>query len=137
MNLHHGSASAADSGQQYSAARNLTIFESVEDAIELPRCEGAITHEEARSLRTTISNGVEWRLFRRAVRLLAQGKGSRPWKLPKLSKIDAGMLDWRPLCVWRPAPIRSGGSPARVSAHSAAAVGCCADRADESIQGIR
>ncbi len=73
MNLHHGSASVADSGQQYSAARNLTILESVENAVELARRDGMITHEEERSLRTIIRNGIEWRLFRRAFVLLAQG----------------------------------------------------------------
>jgi glycosyltransferase involved in cell wall biosynthesis len=73
MNLHHGSASAADGGQQYSAARILTIFESVENAVELALREGSITQAQARSLRTIIRNGIEWRLFRRAFVQLAQG----------------------------------------------------------------
>src|SRR5208282_1664046 len=73
MNLHHGSASAADNGQQYSAARILTIFESVEDAIELARCDGAITHEQTCSMHRIVRSGINWRLFQQAFVLLAQG----------------------------------------------------------------
>ena len=72
MNLHHGSASAADHGQEYSSDKILTLFESVENEIARARNEGALWPEQACSMQRMIRDGLEWRLFRRAFVLLAQ-----------------------------------------------------------------
>lgn len=73
MNLHHGSASAADGGLEYSAEKLLTIFESVYDTIARARDEGAISPEDAGLLQTIVGADLDWWLFRQALILLAQG----------------------------------------------------------------
>lgn len=73
MDLHQGSASAADAGQQYSAARAGAIRGSVDEAIERALREGAITHDAASAMRTIMRRGSGRRLFRRAFVLRAQG----------------------------------------------------------------
>ncbi|MGD0288891.1 MAG: glycosyltransferase family A protein [Candidatus Binataceae bacterium] len=73
INLQHGSASAADCGQEYSADKLLTLVESIEHEIARAEGEGAISPNEASAMRTIIRSGLEWRFFRRAFVSLAQG----------------------------------------------------------------
>jgi hypothetical protein len=73
VNLHHGSASAADCGKEYSADKLLTLVESLEDEIARAENEGAIAANETAAMRMIIRKGLDWRFCRRAFVSLAQG----------------------------------------------------------------
>lgn len=90
MNLHNGSASAADGGQEYSADRILRIFESAEDAIAQARTEGAISPDEASSMQNIVRDGLDWRFLRHALAMLAGGHRASAVETAKILEVRWG-----------------------------------------------
>lgn len=88
MNLHHGSASVADGGNDYSIARRRTIRANVEQAILQARREGAITSKEASSVLAVMNRNAEWRMLRRGMALLAQGRPDLALKEAEALRIE-------------------------------------------------
>ncbi|MBF6569628.1 MAG: glycosyltransferase family 2 protein [Candidatus Binataceae bacterium] len=93
MNLHHGSASAADGGEEYSADRSLAIFRSVEGAIAQARTEGAISSDEAGAMQRIVRDGLNWRFLRHACVMLARGHQASAAATANTLEVEWGRTD--------------------------------------------